>query len=121
MRTMKVMTAATVTRSVNRKLFNLAVLEWLAVAAFLLLVDRRAWAHGLPIVSVCAMPPVAPIVLSFWHKGAAAGYAWLVTALAATGWVCAARQPQDEFMLFLARAGITIYWLVLWFILGVGM
>jgi hypothetical protein len=45
-------------------------------------------------------------------------YSWLVSALSVCGWVAAARQPADGFLLFLARAVMCLYWLSLSFLIA---
>ena len=109
-------------RSVNSKLLRLFVVWWAVVAFHLLVLDRHeVWPHGSQVIAVCAAPPISPIVLTVWHKGGMAAFSWLVTAVAVAFWVWAARQPQDRFLLMPARVAISLYWLIHWFMLGLGV
>ena len=102
----------------HRSLAILFGLLWLLVASNLL-VNPEVWPHGPMARLMAAAPPIVPVVMLLWSKGWAAAITWVLTALVVVGWVAAARQPTSLTRRVLARAGIVVYWLLLWFGLGV--
>jgi len=79
---------------------------------------HELWPHGSLAIGIGLVPPVFPIVVTVWGQVVVAMYSWLVTALTVCGWVAAARQPADGFLLFLARAVMCLYWLSLSFLIA---
>jgi hypothetical protein len=108
-------------QQVNRSLRRLFFVLWFLVAFHGVILRRHElWPHGALVIGVGVVPPVLPIVVTLWGKAGVAVVSWVVTALAACGWVAAARHPNDGFVLLLARAALCVYWLTLSFLIALG-
>src|SRR6185503_6370149 len=105
-------------RQVNRGLVKWFVIAWAVVAFALCILDRReVWPHGPLAITMCAAPPIVPVVLLAWGKVEPFIATLVLTASVIAASVVAYRHPSVGSR-FVARSAIVVYWLLLWFGLG---
>jgi len=108
-------------RLVNRSLLKLFIILWFCVAFHLLVLSREVRGHELSMQLMAAAPPIIPVVMLLYGKAGAAAFSLALSLVVGLSWVLAVRRPRITARRLQARGVIVVYWVLLWFALGMSV